>query len=135
MKSFRVALAASCIAAVASAQSALVCPPSAAAAAPGGCEAFHYHVQVFRPEPKGFVDATATPRFATQAACEKVREAHIARNLVVVNYFKKTKNEQQYEADRFGPCHCDFTAEKTNAAFLNDAQRLAQMRSVEDARL
>ncbi|HET7705253.1 MAG TPA: hypothetical protein VFM36_04145 [Thermoanaerobaculia bacterium] len=128
-------LLASCFAAgVAFAQPALVCPPSTSTPA-GGCDAFHYHVQLFRPEPRGFVDATATPRFASQAVCEKVREAHVARNAAVVQYFRKTKNEQQYEADRFGPCHCDLTGEKTNAAFLNEAQRNAQMRAVEDVRL
>ncbi len=135
MKPTTAVLLASCFAAgVAFAQPALVCPPSSSTPA-GGCEAFHYHVQLFRPEPRGFVDATATPRFASQAVCEKVREAHVARNAAVVQYFRKTKNEQQYEADRFGPCHCDLTGEKTNAAFLNEAQRNAQVRAVEEVRL
>jgi len=59
----------------------------------------------------------------------------VARNAAVVQYFKKTKNQQQYEADRFGPCHCDLTSEKTNVAFLNEAQRIAQIRAAEDVRL
>lgn len=135
MKFISAVIFASCFAAgVVFAQSSLVCPPSSSAA-PGGCEAFHYHVQHFRPDPRGFVDATATPRFASQAVCEKVRDAHVARNNAIVQYWRKTKNEQNYEADRFGPCHCDLTTEKTNAAFLNDAQRNAQIRAVEDVRL
>ncbi|MGZ8868795.1 MAG: hypothetical protein ACXW2P_10660 [Thermoanaerobaculia bacterium] len=135
MKSLSAVLFASCVAAgVAFAQSALVCPPSSSTAAVG-CEAFHYHVQHYRPDPRGFVDATATARFASQAVCEKVREAHVARNNAIVQYWKTTKNEQKYEADRFGPCHCDLTTEKTNAAFLNEAQRNAQIRAVEDVRL
>lgn len=132
MKALSVVAAAVFIATALFAQQGLVCPPSAATAQTA-CEAFHYHVQMYRPEPRGFVDATATPRFATQAACEQVREAHIARNLAVVQYFKK--KEQQYEADRFGPCHCDLTHEKTNPAFLNETQRTLQMRAVEDVRL
>ena len=135
MKSISAVLFASFVATgVAIAQPSLVCPPSSSTEAVG-CDAFHYHVQLYRPDPRGFVVATATPRFASQAVCEKVREAHVARNAAVVQYFKKTKNQQQYEADRFGPCHCDLTNEKTNAAFLNEAQRIAQIRSVEDVRL
>jgi hypothetical protein len=135
MKSISAVLLASfVVGGVAIAQPSLVCPPSSSAAAVG-CDAFHYHVQLYRPEPKGFVVATATPRFASQAVCEKVREAHAARNAEVVQYFKKTKNQQQYEADRFGPCHCDLTSEKTNVAFLNEAQRIAQIRAAEDVRL
>ncbi|HUP48676.1 MAG TPA: hypothetical protein VNA04_07785 [Thermoanaerobaculia bacterium] len=116
------------------AQQVLVCPP-ASSSGPGECEAFHYHVQMYRSQPRGFVYATATPRFATQAACEKALEAHLVRNQAVVQYFKQTRNEQNYEADRFGPCHCDLTRETTNAAFLNDAQRGVQLRAVEDVRL
>jgi hypothetical protein len=135
MKFISTVLFASCVAAGAAfAQSALVCPPSSSTAAVG-CEAYHYHVQHYRPDPRGFVDATATARFASQAVCEKVREAHIARNDAIVQYWKKTKNEQNYEADRFGPCHCDLTMEKTNAAFLNETQRNAQIRAVEEVRL
>src|SRR5687768_17333471 len=119
---------------VAIAQQSLVCPPSSSTEAVG-CDTYHYHVQLYRPDPRGFVVATATPRFASQAVCEKVREAHAARNAAVVQYFRKTKNQQQYEADRFGPCHCDLTSEKTNVAFLNEAQRIAQIRAVEDVRL
>jgi hypothetical protein len=119
---------------VAMAQPSLVCPPSSTTEGIG-CDAYHYHVQLYRPDPKGFVVSTATPRFASQAVCEKVREAHVARNAAVVQYFRKTKNQQQYEADRFGPCHCDLTSEKTNVAFLNEAQRIAQIRAVEDVRL
>src|SRR5688500_13952639 len=100
---------------VAIGQTSLVCPPSSSTEAVG-CDAYHYHVQLYRPDARGFVVANAPPRFASQAVCEKVGEAHVARHAAVVQYFKKTKNQQQYEADRFGPCHCDLTSEKTNVA-------------------
>ena len=57
------------------------------------------------------------------------------RNLAVVDYFKRLKGEQQYEPDRFGPCHCDMTSEKTSAAYLSDQQRTMQIRTAEDIRL
>ena len=121
-------------ASMAVAQQPLVCPaPAAVSTKP--CELFHYHVQIFRPEPKGFVELTGGNQFATQAACERAREAQMQRNLAVVDYFKRVRNEQQYEPDRVGPCHCDLTIEKTSPAFLSDGQRTAQIRAAEDVRL
>ncbi|HYC93070.1 MAG TPA: hypothetical protein VEO54_27945 [Thermoanaerobaculia bacterium] len=112
------------LAAAAGAQQApLLCPP-----APAGrpCEAFHYHVALFRPDPRGFSELAAVQPYATQAACERAREQAVAANERVVAAMRV--KDQKYEADRFGPCHCDMTA-------LTDVQRVQQLRTAEDIRL
>ncbi len=113
------------------AQQGLVCPT-----APAGrpCEAYHYHVQHYRPENKQFVEILATPQFATQAACERARDARVTANLKVVEFFHGIK-QTQYPPDRYGPCHCDMTNDKSSATFLGDAQRTMQMRTAEEIRL
>ena len=115
----------------ASAQQGLVC-----AGAPAGrpCDAFHYHVQMYRPDTKQFVDVTGLAPFATQTACERAREAQVAANAAVVEFFTGTK-QQQYPADRIGPCHCDMTNDRSSASYLPDAQRELQLRAAEEARL
>lgn len=101
----------------------LLCPP-----APAGrpCEAFHYHVAMYRPDPRGFVEIAAVQPFATQAACERAREQQIAANEKVVATLRI--RDQKYEADKAGPCHCDMTA-------LTGDQRALQLRNAEDIRL
>jgi hypothetical protein len=115
----------------ASAQQGLVC-----AGAPAGkaCDAFHFHQQMYRPDTKQFVDLTGGAPFATQAACERAREVQVAANAAVVEFFAGTK-QQQYPADRFGPCHCDMTTDRSSPSYLPDAQRTLQLRNIEDARL
>jgi hypothetical protein len=104
-------------------QAPLLCPP-----APAGrpCEAFHYHVAMYRPDPRGFAEIAAVPPFATQAACERAREQQIAANEKVVATMRI--RDQKYEADKVGPCHCDMTA-------LTGEQRALQLRTAEDIRL
>jgi len=109
---------------------ALVCPPAPAGR---GCELFHYHVQLYRPDTKQRVEIYATPQFATQAACERARDARAAANLKVVEFIRA--KQPQYDIDRFGPCHCDMTGDKSSTYFLNDAQRVMQIRTAEDIRL
>lgn len=121
------------LAATAPAQQGLVCPPPSSAT--HGCEVFHYHVLMYRPETRQFAELSGLNQFASQSACDRFREAAIQRNLAVVDYFKRLKGEQQYEPDRFGPCHCDMTSEKTSAAYLSDQQRTMQVRTAEDIRL
>ena len=121
-------------AATAFAQQALLCPPGSAVSGKA-CDVYHYHVQVFRPDTRKLFEVTGFNTFATQAACDRARDEHVRRNLAVVDYFKRVKGEQQYEPDRFGPCHCDMTREKTNPAYLPDAQRQLQIRTAEDIRL
>ena len=106
----------------ATAQTMLECPSAASVA---HCDTFHFHVQMYRPENRTFVDLWGTNQFASQASCERARDAQVRRNLAVVNYFRSTRGEQNYEADRFGPCHCDMSLDKTNPRYLGDVQRAA----------
>jgi hypothetical protein len=128
---FSTLLAAVVAAGSAFAQQGLVC-----AGIPAGrpCDAFHYHVQMYRPDTKQFVDVTGGTPFATQSACERAREAVAAANAAVVEYFTDTK-QQQYPADRIGPCHCDMTSDRSSPSYLAEAQRELQLRAAEDARL
>ncbi|HVE70007.1 MAG TPA: hypothetical protein VNI54_01465 [Thermoanaerobaculia bacterium] len=104
-------------------QAPLLCPPS-----PAGrpCDAFHYHVAMYRPDPRGYSELDATTQYATQAACESAREVAVAANAKVAAAMRV--KDQKFEADRFGPCHCDMTA-------LTDVQRATQLRAAEDIRL
>jgi hypothetical protein len=104
-------------------QPSLVCPPAPASRP---CEAFHYHVAMYRFDPRGFVEISAITPFATQAACERARDLAVAANAKVVAAMRV--KDQKYEADKFGPCHCDMTA-------LPDAQRTLQLRTAEEIRL
>jgi len=106
----------------------------AGAASVTHCETFHFHTQMYRPDTRTFVDLWGTNQFASQAACERARDVQMKRNLTVVNYFRTTRGEQNYEADRFGPCHCDMSLDKTNPRYLGDVQRATQLRLAEDVR-
>jgi hypothetical protein len=97
-------------------------------------EPFHFHVQMYRPDTRGFLDLWGIDDFASQSACDRVRESVMKRNLAVVDYFKRVRGENQYEPDRFGTCHADMSIEKTNLRYLTDAQRTAQIRAAEDVR-
>ena len=116
----------------ASAQQGLVC-----AGVPAGkaCDAFHFHVQMYRPDTKQFTDVNAGSPYATQAACERARELHVSANLAVVEFFRVTKQQEQYQADRFGPCHCDMTNDRSSPSYLPEAQRNMQLRNAEETRL
>jgi hypothetical protein len=118
------------LAAGANAQQTLVCPTAPSG---GVCEAYHYHVAMYRPDTKQFVEMSGVNQFATQAACERAREIQVAANAKAVDYLRSIK--QQYEADRAGPCHCDMTGDRSAPNFLPDAQRTSQVRLVEEIRL
>lgn len=117
-------------AATAAAQQTLVCPT-----APAGrpCDVYHFHVQMYRPDSKQFVELSGVNQFATQAACDRAREMHVAVNTRAVEYLRSIK--QQYEADRVGPCHCDMTIDRSAPNHLNEAQRTLQFRAAEEIRL
>lgn len=122
-------LAAILAASAASAQQALVC--SVPAGRP--CDAYHFHVALYRPDTKQFVEVTGINRFATQAACDRARDLHVTTNAKAVDYLRGIK--KQYEPDRVGPCHCDMTGDKASPNVLTDAQRVQQLRLVEEVRL
>ncbi|HEX6095463.1 MAG TPA: hypothetical protein VF432_03985 [Thermoanaerobaculia bacterium] len=129
----RTALLLACsLAALNAAAQALTCPP-----APAGrpCGAFHYHVQMFRPDTRAFTEIYGGPRFASQAACDRAREQQVAANQKVAGYFRDVKKEERYQADRIGTCHCDMTGEKSSATYLTADQRALQLRGAEDIRL
>jgi hypothetical protein len=111
----------------------LTCPPPSSQAT-RACELFHYHVALFRPDPRGFAEVWGTNQFASQAACDRARDAAMKRNLAVVDHMKRVAGDNNFEPDRFGPCHCDGSVEPSMPTFLNDAQRLAQMRTMEEVR-
>ena len=118
------------LAPLAAAAQPLVCPTTPATA----CTVYHFHVQMFRPDTKGFADLIGVNQFASQAACDRAREAATAQNLAVVGHIRGTQNDQQYQPDRIGPCHCDMTIDKTSPNFLTDLQRTAQIKTAEEIR-
>ena len=120
------------LAMTAAAQQPLVCPTTVAGRA---CEAFHYHVQMYRPDTKAFIEISGGNQFATQAACDRARELQVAVNAKVVDYFRDVREQRQYEPDRVGPCHCDMTIDRAAPNFLSDLQRTAQLRAAEEVRL
>jgi hypothetical protein len=121
-----------CLAASAAAQPTLVCTTAPAG---GACDAFHYHVQMYRPDTKTFIDVAGANQFATQGACDRARELQVAANTKVVEYFRDVREQRNYEADRVGPCHCDMTIDPAAPNYLSPAQRTAQLRAAEEARL
>jgi hypothetical protein len=112
----------------------LVCPAGSPVSGKA-CETFHFHVQMYSPEAKGFAEVYGINQFASQSACEQAREARTRQNLAVVEYMKRSGKNQQYEADRIGPCHCDKTIEKSSSNFLTDVQRALQLRMAEEIRM
>src|ERR1051325_1584530 len=110
----------------------LPCPAvSAATAHP--CDTFHYHVQMYRPDTRAFVDLYGIDRFASQSACDRARDAQFRRNMAVVE-FSRAHGDQQYQADKIGPCHCDMTVERSSPNYLGDMQRIAQLRLAAEVR-
>src|ERR1041384_3175340 len=101
------AVIALCAGAALAQQQALVCPP---VASNEPCRRFHWHAQLYRPDTKQFVEVLGTDLFASQAACDRARDAEVKRNAAVVDSFRK-KGDTRYEADRIGPCHCDATTD------------------------
>lgn len=117
-------LAAAAMAASAFGQTPLLCPP----AARPSCDTYHYHVQLYRPDTRGFIDLSGINSFATQSDCERARAAAVQHDEAVVAYFRTKRNDAKYEPDRIGPCHCD-----TSGEYLNDIVRNAQRRLYGDA--
>ena len=110
----------------------LTCPAvSTATGRP--CDTFHYHVLMYRPDTKAFVEVFGINQFASQAACDRARDAQFARTMAVVDFFR-SRGDQQWQPDRVGPCHCDMTVERTSPNYLSDAQRTAQLKTAEEVR-
>lgn len=110
----------------------LVCPPVAAVAG-RPCETFHYHVQLFRPDTREFFELYGINQFASMGACERARDAQFKHNMVVVE-FMRTQRRDWWQADKFGPCHCDMTVERASPNALTDAARVQQVHDAEEIR-
>jgi hypothetical protein len=110
----------------------LLCPPVASAAGKP-CELFHFHVQLFRPEPRDFLELYGVNQFASMASCERARDAAFKRNMSVVEYMRAQRRDW-WQADKFGPCHCDMTVEKASPNFLSEDARTQQVRDAEEVR-
>jgi hypothetical protein len=110
----------------------LLCPPVASAAGKP-CELFHFHVQLFRPESRDFVELYGINQFASMASCERARDAAFKRNASVVE-FMHTQRRDWWQADKFGTCHCDMTVEKGSPNFLSEVARTQQLRDGEEIR-
>lgn len=110
----------------------LLCPPVASAAGKP-CETFHFHAQLFRPESRDFVELYGINQFASMASCERARDAAFKRNMSIVE-FMHTQRRDWWQADKFGPCHCDMTVEKASPNFLSEGARTQQLRDAEEIR-
>ena len=102
-------------------QSTLVCPAPARA-----CDTFHYHVLMFRPDTRTLAELSSINAFASQSACDRARDAAMRRNAAIVDYFRRVKGDDRYEADQFGPCHCDMTPESARVPQLRTAAEIRQ---------
>ena len=111
----------------------LVCPPVAAVAG-RPCETFHYHVQMFRPDTRGFVEVYGTNQFASQSACDRARDVQFKRSMTIVEFFRTQRRADWWQADRLGTCHCDMTVEKASPNLLSDGARALQVQVAEDVR-
>src|SRR4051794_41552241 len=65
----------------------LLCPPVASVAGKP-CETFHFHVQLFRPDTREFVELYGINQFASMASCEHARDAQFKRNMAVVEFMR-----------------------------------------------
>src|ERR1051325_11032321 len=110
----------------------LTCPAASAATA-HPCDTFPYHVQMHRPDTRAFVDLYGIDRFASQSSCDRARDAQFRRNMAVVEFYR-AHGDQQYQADKIGPCHCDMTVERSSPNYLGDMQRIAQLRLAAEVR-
>src|SRR5437588_4553258 len=110
----------------------LLCPPVASAAGKP-CETFHFHVQLFRPESRDLLELYGINQFASIGSCERAPDAQFKRNMSVVEYMHAQRRDW-WQADRFGPCHCDMTVEKASPNFLSEAARMQQVKDAEEIR-
>jgi hypothetical protein len=94
---------------------------------------FHFHVQLFRPEQRDFLELYGINQFASMASCERARDAQFKRNMSVVE-FMRAQRRDWWQTDKFGPCHCDMTVEKASPNFLSEGARTQQLRDAEEIR-
>lgn len=109
----------------------LLCTPS-----PGGstrpCEAHHYHLQLYRLDTKTSQEFWGLNGFASSEACEAARSAVERAHQAIAAFIRAKQPKAVAEQARIGPCHCDLTHDRTNAKFLDETQRLRQIRDAEE---
>jgi len=132
MRAIALALFGAALFSVSASAQPLVCPPVAAVAG-RPCETFHFHVQMFKPDTREFVEFYGINQFASMAACDRARDAQIKRNMAVVDLMHVQRRDW-WQADRFGTCHCDMTIERTSPNALTDAARAQQIHDAEEIR-
>src|SRR5258708_9533668 len=110
----------------------LLCPPVGSVAG-RPCETFHYHVQLFRPDTREFFELYGINQYASMNACERARDAQFKHNMAVVE-FMRAQRRDWWQADKFGPCHCDMTIERASPNALTDAGRAQQVHDAEEIR-
>lgn len=110
----------------------LLCPPVAAVAG-RPCETFHYHVQLFNPDTRELIELYGIDQFASAGACDRARDVQFKRNMAIVEFFR-TQRRDWWQADKFGPCHCDMTIERASPNALSDSARAKQILDAEEIR-
>jgi len=92
------------------------------------CDVFHYHVQVYSPEKKTRTELTGVNEFASQAACEAALAAAQAKNQALVKFMTENDPREKFQADVFGPCHCDMTRNPSSPNRLDPERRIGELR-------
>lgn len=92
------------------------------------CTEWHYHVEIWLPDLNSFQRIYAFAPLATAVECQEVRDAAETQNHELISRLQTADPERSFQSNRFGPCHCDRTSDRSNAYYLSDAQRRAQMR-------
>jgi len=102
---------------------ALMCPTGSSAAAGGSCRMHHYHVQMWRPDTNGFQEIFGQNSFASVSACEKAKELETRENQAAIAALLTADKDAKVVTNRYGPCHCDMTLDRSNPNFLTDDLR------------
>lgn len=113
---------------------ALICPTGSSAAG-GGCRMHHYHVQMWLPDTNGFQEIFGQNSFASLSACEKAREIEKGRNQAAIGALLTADKDAKVLTDRYGPCHCDMTLDRSNPNFLTDELRDQKRRAAAEVLL
>lgn len=111
----------------ASAQAPMTCQLGSGADS-AKCDVFHYHVQVYNPSKKTRVELSGVNEFASQEACAAALAVAQARNQELVKYMTQNDAREKFQADVFGPCHCDMTRSPSSPNWLDPERRIAELR-------
>jgi hypothetical protein len=88
---------------------------------------------MFRPDNRLSIEFYGINQFASMGACDRARDAAFKRNMAVVE-FMRAQRRDWWQADKFGPCHCDMTVEPASPNFLSEVARAQQVHDAEEIR-